>query len=206
MIRLQHTENPGVTHVNREAPRAYYIPFSGDIAPDRLELCNLRRGLSPYYQTLNGAWKFSYHDDITSVPGDFYEDGFTASGFDEITVPSCWQTEGYDRCHYTNINYPVPCDPPHVPAANPAGLYLRDVLIGPAWEGKSVYIRFEGVNSYFQLWVNGVFAGMSKGSRLPAEFDITGFVLIGAAVALCAYSWYYYFWDNRDVFMEKKAS
>lgn len=174
MIQIEnYYENPGITHINREPPRAYYIPFDRSAPPENLTLANLKRGRSPYYASLNGGWRFDYHDSIATVPANFFDADYNTAGFDVITVPSCWQTEGYDRCHYTNVNYPIPCDPPHVPADNPVGLYTRDVTVDPSWDGKDVYLVFEGVNSCFYLWVNGAFVGFSKGSRIPAEFLIT---------------------------------
>ena len=38
-------------------------------------------------------------------------------------VPSLWQNHGYDRHQYTNVQYPIPYDPPYVPAQNPCGVY-----------------------------------------------------------------------------------
>ena len=165
-------QDPTVIHINKEAPRAYYIPFQKGALPVGSS-ANLKRGKSPHYQNLNGGWKFQYHPTHHSVDEDFFAPGYDASYFDTITVPSCWQTEGYDINHYTNVSYPIPVDPPLVPLENPVGLYFRDITYPKTWAGKERYITFEGVNSCFYLWVNGEFVGFSKTSRLPAEFNIT---------------------------------
>jgi len=176
-----HYQDPAVTHENRERPRAHYIPFGAD-PPKDLTLANVyARGQSPRFLSINGDWAFAYFEEgYIELPEGFYAADFPVNSFDTIAVPSCWQTEGYDKCHYTNINYPIPCDPPYVPAHNPCGLYARDFFIGAEWDGQDIFINFEGVNSILYLWVNGAYAGMSKGSRLPAEFDITAHAKTGS--------------------------
>lgn len=168
-------ENPGILHVNREKARAHYIPYA-----DASAAKSGKRGRSPFYQTLNGIWKFNYLPSVKQVDPAFRTERFDAGSWDELLVPSCWQTSGYDQLHYTNVNYPIPYDPPFVPDDNPAGLYIRDFRIGEAWETKDKYVVFEGVNACFYVWVNGVFVGYSQGSRMPAEFDISAYVRAGA--------------------------
>ncbi|GAA3407660.1 glycoside hydrolase family 2 TIM barrel-domain containing protein [Paenibacillus hodogayensis] len=167
-------ENPGLLQVNREAPRAHYIPYA-----DKASAKAGKRGRSPFYQTLNGTWKFRYHPGVRQVDPAFRDERFDAGAWDELIVPSCWQTNGYDQLHYTNINYPIPFDPPYVPDANPAGVYIRDFRIGEQWADKDKFVVFEGVNSCFYLWVNGAFVGYSQGSRVPAEFDLSAHVRPG---------------------------
>ncbi|MED5019839.1 glycoside hydrolase family 2 TIM barrel-domain containing protein [Paenibacillus chibensis] len=175
MLNLErYWENPHILEVNRQEPRAYYIPYA-----DAASAMAGKRSRSPFYRTLNGGWKFKYYSSVHHIQESFYDSDFDASGWDDLLVPSCWQTEGYDQLHYTNVNYPIPCDPPYVPDENPAGLYIRDFRLEEAWNGKQTYTVFEGVNSCFYLWVNGQFAGYSQGSRMPAEFDITPFLQQG---------------------------
>ncbi|KKO54130.1 glycoside hydrolase family 2 TIM barrel-domain containing protein [Paenibacillus sp. DMB20] len=171
----KYWENAHVLHVRREAPRAYYIPYE-----DAVSARSGKRSRSPYYQTLNGSWKFRYHESVQEIEENFHRRDYDCSNWDELIVPSCWQTEGYDQLHYTNVNYPIPYDPPYVPDANPAGLYIREFSVPDTWDGKSVYTVFEGVNSCFYVWVNGEFAGYSQGSRVPAEFELTPFLQPGA--------------------------
>ena len=165
-------ENPTIPHIGKEEPRAHYIPFKKGAVPQG-SLATLKRGKSPFYQPLNGGWKFQFHPNHHSVDDDFFATDYDASFFDTITVPSCWQTEGYDINNYTNVNYPIPVDPPFVPLENSVGLYIRDITYPAAWANKERYITFEGVNSCYYLWVNGEFVGFNKTSRLPAEFNIT---------------------------------
>jgi beta-galactosidase len=167
-------ENLDVLHINREAPRAYYIPYANTESARKG-----KRGKSPYYQTLNGQWKFRYHRSVQEVREAFYEEAYDFSGWDDLLVPSCWQSNGYDQMQYCNVNYPIPCDPPFVPDENPAGLYIREFNVCTDWKDQATHIVFEGVNSCFYLWVNGTFVGYSQGSRIPAEFDLTSYVRSG---------------------------
>ena len=81
------------------------------------------------------------------------------------------------RPAYTNVTYPFPVDPPHVPDRNPAGEYRRRFTLPPDWDsGGSAVVRFDGVDSCFAVFVNGAAVGHSKGSRLVREFDITRLV------------------------------
>jgi beta-galactosidase len=162
-------------HVNREPARASFVPYASANAAK-----SGKRGRSPYYQTLNGAWKFRYHSSVSEVKEAFYEGAYTAhEAWDSLIVPSCWQTNGYDQLHYTNVNYPIPYDPPYVPDDNPAGAYVREFNLSADWLEKRTHIVFEGVNACFYLWVNGTFVGYSQGSRIPAEFDLSPYVKAG---------------------------
>ena len=167
-------QDPTVTHIGKEEPRSYYIPFQkGKIPASHGRPVNLKRGKSPHYQSLNGGWKFQFHPNHHSVDENFFASDYDISYFDTINVPSCWQTEGYDICHYTNVNYPIPVDPPNVPLENPVGLYCRNISYPESWANKERYLTFEGVNSCYWVWVNGEFVGFNKTSRLPAEFNVT---------------------------------
>lgn len=181
----KYWEDLNVTHVNRLKPRAYYIPYA-----DAETAFNKKRGESPYYKTLNGSWKFRYYESINLVEDGFYNEDTYVNDWDNLIVPSCWQLNGYDQCQYTNFDYPIPCDPPYVPNENPAGAYVRKFNLDESWDGKSKYVIFEGVNSCFYLWVNGRFVGYSQGSRMPAEFDITDYVIRGKnKIAVLVLKW-----------------
>lgn len=128
---------------------------------------------SPWVQLLNGVWKFNYTERVELTPDNFFDPNFDDSAWDELPVPSNWQMQGYGHPHYTNILYPIPVDPPRVPGENPTGCYRRSFTIPEHWDGRQVILRFDGVDSFFQVWVNGVEIGFSKGSRNRSEFDIT---------------------------------
>ncbi|WP_068784704.1 glycoside hydrolase family 2 TIM barrel-domain containing protein [Paenibacillus phocaensis] len=174
-MELNHEwENLSCLHIGRLPARASYVPY-GSAEAARAG----KRGRSPYYQTLNGMWKFRYHRSFREVDGRFFETETDVSAWDDLIVPSCWQTNGYDQLHYTNVNYPIPYDPPYVPDDNPAGAYAREFNLPETWTKRQTHLVFEGVNACFYLWVNGHFVGYSQGSRIPAEFDLTPFVTAG---------------------------
>lgn len=172
-------------HINREPARASFIPYDSKAAAK-----SGRRGSSPHYQTLNGAWKFRYHKSVQEVDPAFHSGDTLQGDWKSLIVPSCWQTNGYDRMHYTNVAYPIPYDPPFVPDENPAGAYVRDFNLPPGWTGKKTYVVFEGVNACFYVWVNGAFVGYSQGSRIPSEFDLSAYVKAGSnSIAVLVLKW-----------------
>ncbi|NIK78587.1 beta-galactosidase [Paenibacillus castaneae] len=185
IIEDSYWKDPNVLHVNREEPRSAYIPYATSESAQAG-----KRAHSPYFQTLNGNWKFRYYASVHEVKEEFYRETADVSSWDDLLVPSCWQVNGYDQLHYTNVNYPFPCDPPFVPDENPAGLYVREFNVKGQWESKEKHIVFEGVNSCFYLWVNGAFVGYSQGSRVPAEFDISSHVRSGRnRIAVLVLKW-----------------
>jgi beta-galactosidase/beta-glucuronidase len=163
-------ENPDVTGRGRMKSRSYFFTY-----PDEQAARTLDRAASPWFASLNGPWKFHYAATVAEAPAPDAD----ASGWAELPVPSSWQMHGYGRPHYTNVAYPFPCDPPRVPTENPTGSYRREFEIGASWAGMRIHLRFEGVDSVFVVWVNGREVGFSKGSRLPAEFDVTDMVKPG---------------------------
>jgi beta-galactosidase/evolved beta-galactosidase subunit alpha len=167
-------ENPGLVERQRLAPRATFVPFDSEADPAAGGW-----GQSSRFRMLNGRWRFCYLDAPCAGPAGFAETEFDDSSWDDITVPGHWQLQGYGRPHYTNVIYPFPTDPPRVPSENPTGLYRREFVIPEGWVDRQVILHFAGVDSMFTVWVNGREVGMSKGSRLPAEFDITDAVTPG---------------------------
>ena len=139
--------------------------------------------------SLNGEWAFKYVDAPELSPEGFEQSG-ACEGWDKIDVPSVWQLRGYDKMHYTDVLYPFPVNPPHVPDENPTGIYKKTVVLDEQWMEKDTVLKFHGVDSAFDVWVNGNHVGFGKVSRLPSEFDITGFVKIGENdITVRVYKW-----------------
>ncbi|MBR6766406.1 MAG: beta-galactosidase [Clostridia bacterium] len=165
-------------HVNTLPDRAYFVPFS------RKQLAiEGDRTASDRFYTLNGTWSFRYFDSVLDLPecimkAHHDENDLTLISEitrDEIPVPAVWQMHGWDRHQYTNVRFPFAYDPPHVPAENPCGLYMRRFNWkneGPGCQS----IVFEGVDSCFYLWLNGRFVGYSQVSHSTSEFDISEFI------------------------------
>jgi beta-galactosidase/evolved beta-galactosidase subunit alpha len=167
-------ENPAALERGRMAPRADFVPFASEAAALRGAVEESERVLP-----LSGTWRFHLAASPAEAPARFEEASYDDSAWDELPVPSCWQMHGHGIPHYTNVQYPFPVDPPRVPTENPTGSYRRTFTLPEAWAGGAVHLRFEGVDSAFRVWVNGREVGWSKGSRLPAEFDVTGCVRPG---------------------------
>ncbi len=164
-------ENPQIVGINKLPAHVNVVPFEDELAAVRGEMSD-----SPYFLTLNGRFHFHFAPTPHNTPNHFHEETFDAEKWDNITVPSNWTVQGYDKPIYTNIQMPFTPDPPFVPEDNPTGLYRRSFSIPDNWADKRIIICFEGVESAFYLWVNGRPVGYSQGSRLPAEFDLTPFV------------------------------
>lgn len=138
---------------------------------------------------LNGEWKFLYLEAPELSPEGFMnkKEGTT---WDTINVPSVWQLRGYDQMHYTDVLYLFPLNPPFVPTENPTGIYKKTIYVSREWTQNDTILKFHGVDSAFDLWVNGTHIGYSKVSRLPSEFDITSYVKEGENdITVRVYKW-----------------
>ncbi|MFJ7494420.1 glycoside hydrolase family 2 TIM barrel-domain containing protein [Streptomyces sp. NPDC097727] len=129
---------------------------------------------------LDGSWSFRLAAGLHDLTAGFEDLEFDADAWTRIEVPSCWQMDGlpgptrFGAPAYTNITYPIPVDPPRVPDDNPTGEFRREFEAEEGFAGGgAAVLRFEGVDSCFAVWLNGVRLGDGKGSRLPTEFDVT---------------------------------
>lgn len=166
-------ENPGLPVFNTIRPHAWFVPYDSEAAA-RTQVA------SPFVQSLDGIWKFKLVNKPADRPLDFYRKGYDMGGWTNIKVPANWQTEGYDKFIFTDVEYPIVPDPPKVPADyNPVGSYKRSFTVPSAWKGKDVFIRLGAVNSFFYLWINEQYIGFSKDSKTPAEFNITKYLQPG---------------------------
>lgn len=203
-------ENPEIFQINREEPTASFYRYEGI---DRA-LQNQSWENSPLYRSLNGTWDFYWAKNPQARPQNFYEKGFDVSGWDTIVVPSNWEIQGHGIPVYTNVTYMFPPNPPYIPhETNPVGSYKRNFEIPQNWEGKDIYLHFEGVSGAMYLWVNGQKVGYNEGSKTPAAFNITDYVVPGensVAVQILRWSDASYledqdFWRlsgmNRDVYL-----
>ncbi|MBQ3987217.1 MAG: hypothetical protein II629_00475 [Ruminococcus sp.] len=148
---------------------------------------------------LSGEWKFSYLQEDTSAPFWLPEENDT--DWDTLSVPSMWQFRGYGNCYYPNVRYCFPYDPPYIHRENPIGLYRR--VFTAKRPGGRAYLRFLGVDNAYFVWLNGKYVGFSKGSRIPAEFDVTDALSDGEnllAVKVYTFSDASYL-ENQDMLM-----
>ena len=168
--KLEWLTDPEVFQVNRceaHSDHKFYL--------NREEL---KKGKSRLVQSLNGTWKFQYAVNPSGRAADFYEEQVSAETFGEIQVPGHIQLQGYDQCQYINTMYPWDgkefLRPPHVSEEyNPVGSYVTYFVPEQELLGRQVYLSFQGVETAFYVWLNGVFIGYSEDSFTPAEFLIT---------------------------------
>jgi len=194
--RAADWENEQVLHLNTEPARATLIPFA-----------TVEQALggnptnSPFYVSLNGDWKFNWSPRPELRPTNFFETAFDDAAWTNIAVPSNWEMKGYGLPIYLGSGHTFKIDPPRVMGEpptnwtayvqrNPVGSYRRNFDLPQNWDGRRVFIHFDGVDSAFYLWVNGVRVGFSKDSRTPAEFDLTDYCHAGVnKVAVEVYRW-----------------
>ena len=161
---MRRFEDLDCIRVNALPVRSYYIPENENS-----------------YTDLNGEWNFNFYDSEDEAE-------LFASKWNKIRVPSCWQCEGFENPNYVNVSFPIPINPPYVPDDNPCGVYMRGFKISDITQNH--YIVFEGVSSYFDLYINGEYVGSDSGSRLQSEFDISSFVKKGDnTVTVKVYKW-----------------
>lgn len=182
------------------SPHTSYAPHTGRLVPARSWLVE---NSDAEQLDLNGSWRFRFSPAVPGTPGGhgvlgdesaeaFIDRGYDDASWDRITVPSHWVLDGrYGAPLYTNVQYPFPIDPPHVPDENPTGDYRRTFEVSRRWiDSGTVRLRFDGVESFFQLWVNGTWIGEAFGSRLAHEFDITDALSLGTnTVAVRVVQW-----------------
>ena len=171
VLAREDWQNQSITHLNRLPAHPVFASWRDELAA-RDNLPSSRR------RQLDGEWQFSYARSPFAVDAQWLtQDLPDCRG---TPVPSNWQMEGYDAPIYTNVRYPIDTTPPRVPEDNPTGCYSLHFTVEDTWrENGQTQIIFDGVNSAFHLWCNGVWVGYSQDSRLPAAFDLSPFLRPG---------------------------
>lgn len=173
--RLCYHEDPNTLHINTLPERAYYVPFAND--PIALDAS---RENSSVFQSLNGRWIFGYFQSPDKLPDDCFREDYDYSALTGIDVPGCWQYQGFDRHHYVGAYQVIPFDPPRVPVSNPCGLYIKEFEYVPDVSRSYVELTFEGVDSCYYVWMNGIFVGFSQVSHAISRFNVSDYVRQGA--------------------------
>ena len=196
---LVEWESPEELSLNKEQPKAWFFNFKSEE--------NARKVLpenSEYYVSLNGTWDFNWVANPWERPADFFKTDFDASSWDKVEVPMNWNVYGLQPDGSQKYGTPIYVNQPVIfkhqvavgdwkggvmrePAAhhttykfrNEVGSYRRSFTVPAGWDGREVYINFDGVDSFFYLWVNGKYVGFSKNSRNLASFNITKFLVEG---------------------------
>jgi beta-galactosidase len=163
-------QNPQALHEGVETPFATMTVFA-DAATAR----TYDRTRSPFVLSLNGQWKYHWSATPAERVAGFWKTDYDDRAWKTIRVPSNPEVEGYGIPIYTNITYPwKEANPPHIPDRfNHVSSYRRTFTVPAGWAGREVFLTFDGVNSFFYLWLNGEKLGFSKDSRTPATFRLT---------------------------------
>ena len=163
-------EFESLKRIGTQKHRSYYVPFA-ETDEIKTKYNIIDRESSSRFMSLDGIWQIKAHEHVE----DFnLNDELTET----IPVPSCVQMHGFDHLQYINVRYPFPTIFPHVAYDNPSFHYRREFNIEKK-EGEKYYLNFEGVDSSFYLYINGMFKGFSQISHATSEFDITDLIIDG---------------------------
>lgn len=179
-------EDPAVIGTNQENGHVPIVSYKS-----LNEALSLRREASSDFKLLNGKWKFNWVPVPEKINREFISERFSDAGWDDITVPGNWQTQGYGHYKFRNIAHPFAANPPKVPREyNPVGCYRTRFSVPEGWDGKRVLLHFEAASSASMVWVNGVRAGYNQGAFEPFEFDITSLLNKGEnVIAVAVFQW-----------------
>jgi len=189
-------ENPEIQEINRLPMRSPLLPFPSakDALTDAIAGPEFRiPERNEYYQSLDGVWRFKLlknpMDDSGAATAGFDVPEWAAPSYDtadwaELKVPGTWTRQGFDKPHYTNVQMPFQAEPPHAPEDNPTGLYRRSFTLPSSWKNRREALHLGSAESCAIIYVNGLFAGAGKDTRLPSEYDITPFLEDGENI-LC---------------------
>ncbi|MBO7119181.1 MAG: discoidin domain-containing protein [Bacteroidaceae bacterium] len=193
-------QSPERLALNKLQPRAHTFPFASadearQVLPDG----------SKYFLSLDGTWKFHWCPTPEQRPEEFADPSYDVSGWDEIKVPGCWNVQGLGAHGEMKYGVPIYVNQPVIfyhevkpddwrdgvmrepkdkrwttyAYRNEVGSYRRTFTVPADWQGRQIIINFDGVDSFFYLWINGHYVGFSKNSRNTASFDISSFIQDG---------------------------
>ncbi|NBB29685.1 glycoside hydrolase family 2 TIM barrel-domain containing protein [Cellulophaga sp. BC115SP] len=179
-------ENPALIDIGKEKAHADFILYA-----DKSTALTKKPQSSPFYQSLNGTWKFVYADRIADAPTNYFEPNLDDSQWSNLPVPSNWERKGFGTAIYTNIVYPFPKNPPFIGGDNPVGTYRKSFTVPENWSEREILLHFGSITGYARIYVNGKFVGMTKVSKSPAEFNISQFLQKGKnTLAVQVYRWH----------------
>lgn len=195
-------QSPDSLAYNKQQPHAWFFSFDGvesarKVLPEH----------STYHQSLDGTWKFHWVSTPEQRPKDFMNPTFDDAAWEKVEVPMNWNVAGIGKDGSLRWGLPIytnqrvifqhsvrvgdwkggvmrtpPQDWTTYEYRNEVGSYRRTFSVPAAWKGREVYIGFDGVDSFFYLYINGQYVGFSKNSRNLAEFDITPYIVEGENV------------------------
>lgn len=165
-------EDPSIFKINKEDGHAIMMPYDSENEA-------LSGNESKYKQSLNGKWKFYWQRGLKNQPENFQLVSFDDSHWDEINVPSVWQTEGYSVPYYYASTFPKAFSrtKSKIPSIDhnmqEIGFYRKTFVLDEVFDNREVFLHFGAAKSALEVYVNGEFVGYSQGSMAPHEFDVT---------------------------------
>ena len=195
-------ENQYVYGINKEPGRATMLLYANEKEMQKDEAYR-KPWLWPNSSLrlmLNGQWQFNWVPSPDQRPVDFYKMNYDASAWKSIQVPSCVEMLGYGTPIYTNVTYPFKNQPPFirgqegytvVKEPNAVSSYRRTFEVPASWNGREIYLHFNGIYSAAYVWVNGKKVGYTQGPNNDSEFDVTKYLKIGSQNLVCVevYRW-----------------
>jgi beta-galactosidase len=174
-------ENPEVFAVNKEATRATSIPYPNEDLAKTDSYAS-----SPFYQSLDGTWKFMWVPKVAEVPEGFWNENYSVGQWADMPVPGNWEFNGFGIPFYKNTGFGFRARPPRIDREDsPTGAYRREFSIPDSWDGRRVFLHFEAGTNAMYVWVNGQKVGYTQNSKSPAEFDVTEYVRKGKNTLAC---------------------
>ena len=190
-------QSPDSVAVNKQQPHAWFFSFRNVEEARKVLPEN-----SSYWKSLDGLWKFHWAPNPDKRPKDFYRTDYDVSQWDDIKVPMNWNLAGLQKDGNNKYGDPLYSNqrvifqhswqpmndwkggvmrtPPTYWMTyrnrNEVGSYRRTFSVPADWKGQQIYLNFDGVDSFFYLYINGKYVGFSKNSRNLAEFDITPYL------------------------------
>lgn len=190
-------QSPDSVAVNKQQPHAWFFSFRNVEEARKVLPEN-----SSYWKSLDGLWKFHWAPNPDERPKDFYRTDYDVSQWDDIKVPMNWNLAGLQKDGNNKYGDPLysnqrvifqhswqpmndwkggvmrtpPTNWMTYRNRNEVGSYRRTFSVPADWKGQQIYLNFDGVDSFFYLYINGKYVGFSKNSRNLAEFDITPYL------------------------------
>ena len=190
-------QSPDSVAVNKLQPHAWFFSFRNIDEARKVLPEN-----SSYWKSLDGMWKFHWAPNPDERSKDFFRTDYDVSKWDDIKVPMNWNMAGLQRDGKNKYGDPLysnqrvifqhswqpmndwkggvmrtpPKDWMTYRNRNEVGSYRRTFSVPADWKGQEIYLNFDGVDSFFYLYINGKYVGFSKNSRNLAEFNITPYL------------------------------
>ena len=192
LAQAQDWKDITVLQRNKEDGKAIILP------QNEIDLARDETVASAFELNLNGDWHFNFSPMTNERPKDFYKADFDVSDWATIKVPGNWEVQGYGIPMY--MNHPFDFSPRKRPTPpvlnsiptedNPVGSYRRSFEVPANFSGKDVFLHFGAVKSAMYVWVNGQKVGYSQGSKTPAEFNISKYLVEGEnSLSVEVYRW-----------------